>query len=190
MASVLRWLAGSVCEVGWHVHEGDERHEELLEPPQRTAAELGRRLADHRAKRGWTQQQLADRLAISRVAVSHLESGMSPPAERTVALLAGLFKVEPHDLVAGTDYPDAKAERLPLVVARHTEVEHQLGVLEADLQWCEAVDDARTDHVLGEWEVRLRALGDGAWDPEERALVVEAAERVRRLVDQRVQRRS
>ena len=38
------------------------------------------------------------------------------PGERTVALLAGLFKIEPHELVAGTDYPLAKAERLPVVV--------------------------------------------------------------------------
>ena len=57
------------------------------------------------AKRGWTQQELADRLGISRVAVSHLEAGMSDPGERTVALLAGVFEVEPHELVAGTDYP-------------------------------------------------------------------------------------
>jgi transcriptional regulator with XRE-family HTH domain len=159
------------------------------DPPRREVSELGRRIADHRLKLGWTQQHLADRLAISRVAVSHLESGMSPPAERTVALLAGLFKVEPHELVLGTDYPDAKAERLPLVVARHTEVEHQLGLLELDLQWCEAVDHPRADQVLDAWEVRLRALAVGAWDPEERTLVAEASERVRRLVDRRLERR-
>ena len=80
-----------------------------------------------RAERGWTQQQLADRLGISRVAVSHLETDLNTPSERTVALLAGLFRMEPHDLVAGTSYPVAKADRLPLVVARWTEVEHQLG---------------------------------------------------------------
>ena len=40
---------------------------------------LGRRIAAHRAKLGLTQQELADRLAISRVAVSHLEAGLSDP---------------------------------------------------------------------------------------------------------------
>jgi transcriptional regulator with XRE-family HTH domain len=35
---------------------------------------LGRRIADLRAKLGWTQQELAERVGISRVAVSHLES--------------------------------------------------------------------------------------------------------------------
>ena len=91
---------------------------------------LGRRIAERRAALGWTQQHLADRAGISRVAVSHLEAGMSQPGERTVALLAGLFKVEPWELVAGTDYPVAKADRLPLVVPRYTEVEHQLALLD------------------------------------------------------------
>ena len=77
---------------------------------------LGRRVAALRADRGWTQQQLADRLAVSRVAVSHLESGLTDPGERTVALLAGIFRVEPHDLVSGTSYPAAKAERLRQVL--------------------------------------------------------------------------
>ena len=102
--------AAVVCQVGWHVPEN----------PRAGA------IAEHRAELGWTQQQLADRLGLSRVALSHLESGLSDPGERTVALLAGVFGMEPHDLVAGTTYPAAKADRLPLVVARHTEVELQL----------------------------------------------------------------
>src|SRR4051812_49532296 len=74
---------------------------------------LGRRIADLRAKLGWTQQELAERLAISRVAVSHLEAGLTDPGERTVALLAGVFKVEPHELVAGPTKPLPQSERLP-----------------------------------------------------------------------------
>ncbi|MHB1854920.1 MAG: helix-turn-helix transcriptional regulator, partial [Acidimicrobiales bacterium] len=77
---------------------------------------LGRRIARLRTGSGWTQADLASRLAISRVSVSHLEAGLTVPGERTVALLAGLFKLEPHELVAGTNYPPAKAERLPVVV--------------------------------------------------------------------------
>ena len=140
---------------------------------------LGRRIAERRAKRGWTQQQLADRLAISRVAVSHLESGLSDPGERTVALLAGLFRIEPHELVAVTGYPAAKAERLPLVVARHTEVEHQLGLLERDLAWLERVDASHRPPVEREWELRLAALAAEAHDLEEKALIAEARRRLR-----------
>jgi transcriptional regulator with XRE-family HTH domain len=143
---------------------------------------LGRRIAAHRAKLGWTQQELADRLAISRVAVSHLESGLSTPGERTVALLSGLFKVEPHALVADTSYPTAKAERLPVVVARYTEVEHQLELLGLELTWLEHTADAHAVAVLEQWAVRLRALRTDAHDRHERALLADALARLRELL--------
>src|SRR3954471_24514356 len=98
---------------------------------------LGRRIAALRAKLGLTQQELADRLAVSRTAVSHMEAGMTVPGERTVVLLAGLFKVEPRELVAGTSYPAGKTERLPLVAARYTELELLLALLDNDLAWLE-----------------------------------------------------
>jgi transcriptional regulator with XRE-family HTH domain len=130
---------------------------------------LGRRVADHRAKLGLTQQELAERVGISRVAVSNIEAGMSDPSERTVALLAGVFKLEPYDLVAGTSYPPAKTDRLPLVVARYTEVEHQLELLANDLAWMERTgpDQAR----LAEWRSRLQALLDAAIDHREREVI-------------------
>jgi transcriptional regulator with XRE-family HTH domain len=129
---------------------------------------LGRRIAKLRADLGWTQQDLADRLAVSRVAVSHLEAGISDPGERTVALLAGVFKVEPHELVAGTSYPPGKAERLPVVAARYTEVEHQLALLEADLGWLERT--GTTDEALLEgWRSRLADLEAACHDRRELA---------------------
>ncbi len=123
---------------------------------------LGTRLAQMRNDLGWTQQELADRLGVSRVAVSHLEAGMSTPGERTIALLAGLFKVEPHDLVAGTNYPSAKAERLPVVVCRYTEVELQLRLLQRDR-------DMGVD--LGPWLAELRRLLKSSHDARERRLL-------------------
>src|SRR5690242_3368398 len=101
-------------------------------PPDET---LGQRIGRLRSLLGWTQQELADRIAISRVAVSHLEMGMSVPSERTAALLAGVFHLEPHELIQDTAYPDAKAERLPLVTARYTEVELQVALMQRDLGW-------------------------------------------------------
>ena len=130
---------------------------------------LGARLAMHRKALGWTQQELADRLGASRTAVSHLESGLSDPSERTVALLAGIFKCEPHDLVAGTGYPAAKAERLPAVVCRYTEVELQLRLLEVD---------AAAGRTEG-WDERLRLLAKETWDRRERAAIGAARARLR-----------
>ena len=131
---------------------------------------LGRRIADLRTQLGWTQQELAERLAISRVAVSHLETGMSIPGERTVTLLAGLFKLEPHDLVAGTSYPVAKAERLPVVATRYTEVELQIRLLN------QAIDDGVS--VEG-WTDRLLALLNLTHDGRERKALEDALAKIR-----------
>ncbi len=189
--------------MGWQLPE----FEREVEPPGTGRADatpvgesLGRRVAAHRAKLGLTQQELAERVGISRVAVSHLESGVTDPGERTVTLLAGLFKVEPHELVAGTTYPVAKADRLPVVVARYTEVELQLALLDHDLARIDPAGlDVDRDPVrprahqaeraadvitLEQWQDRLRVLGHDAWDPRERRAVAEAADRLARALGQ------
>jgi transcriptional regulator with XRE-family HTH domain len=132
---------------------------------------LGRRIGRLRADLGWTQQDLAERLGASRVAVSHMETGLSTPSERTVTLLAGLFKLEPHELVADTGYPVAKAERLPVVAARYTEVELQLRLFERDLA------AGSTDG----WAERLHTLAALAHDRRERDALATAAARLRGL---------
>lgn len=130
---------------------------------------LGHVIAKYRSERGWIQAELAERVGISRVALSHIEAGISTPGERTVALLAGVFKVEPHELVAGTDYPRAKAERLPVVAARYTEVEHRLALLDAQLD--ATTDSARRAGVVAEARVSLAALLDRTHDLRERELL-------------------
>ncbi|WP_298814882.1 helix-turn-helix domain-containing protein [Chloroflexus sp.] len=138
---------------------------------------IGHRIARLRNERGWTQQELAERLAISRVAVSHIELGLSVPGERTITLLAGLFKCEPWQLVAGTDYPPARAERLPSVACRYTEVELQLALLARDRAWIEqmgAVATERAAVVLDEWRLRLERLERETFDRRELALIAAA----------------
>ncbi len=147
---------------------------------------FGRRVAKLRAELGWTQARLAERIAISRVALSHLEANMTVANERTVVLLAGVFGREPHELVAGTDYPLAKGERLPVVTARYTEVDHRLALLAADLTW---IDDALADPTAGDagaalvqrcrqrcahWTTALAGLAASALDPGERRRVEDA----------------
>lgn len=135
--------------------------------------DLGRRIADLRAGLGWTQQELAERLGVSRVALSHLEAGMSWPGERTMALLAGLFKVEPHELIAGVSYPSGKAERLPVVVCRYTEVELQLRLLALDEE--RGLDDRRR----AEWDERLGILAKESHDRREVESLAGARARLR-----------
>lgn len=145
-------------------------------PPNET---LGQRIGRLRALLGWTQQELADRIAVSRVAVSHLEMGISAPSERTVALLAGVFHLEPHELIDGTAYPVAKAERLPQVTARYTEVELQLALMQRDLGWLKQLAsqpnaEEALARVHNDWLERLAQLAAGTLDPSERHLLAEA----------------
>lgn len=141
---------------------------------------LGQRIARLRVERGWTQNDLASRTGISRVALSHIEAGMTVPGERTVALVAAWFGCEPHELVSGTDYPPAKAQRLPPVVPRRTELDHQLALCELELTWaarCGAVPE-----VVSRWEGRLRAL-ERAGDPDAGPRVAAVRARMRALLD-------
>ena len=131
---------------------------------------LGRRVARLRGDRGWTQNDLAERAAISRVALSHIEAGMNMPSERTVVLLAGLLHVEPHDLVEGTAYPVAKAERLPPTAPRYTELEHQLAVIDVVLE--EHGDPARR------WTSVLEKLLSRTVDRNDRERIASAQQRL------------
>lgn len=144
--------------------------------PTVAAETLGQRIARLRTSNCWTQQELADRVAISRVAISHLEMGISVPSERTIALLAGAFHIEPLELVEDTSYPLAKAERLPLSAARYTEVELQIALMQRDLAWsqrvrCRPGGPALVQSVQREWRCRLESLVRAAVDPRERRLL-------------------
>jgi transcriptional regulator with XRE-family HTH domain len=145
---------------------------------------LGKRLAAHRARLGWTQAEVAARVGISRVALSHLESSLSVAGERTVAMLAGLFGCEPYELVGGTDYPPAKVERLPLVVARYTEVAHTIAVVDAQLAVVAMLDPASAvklaTHIEQQWFEVLVALRSSSLDSRERDAVSAALDRLRR----------
>lgn len=131
--------------------------------------QLGARLARLRTALGWTQQELADRVAVSRVAISHFEMGLQVPSERTIALLAGVFKQEPGDLVANTYYPPAKSDRLPAIVARYTAIESELQLLDRDLTWLDRIATLPHAHgialeTLHGWLQRLAHLRDATHD--------------------------
>ena len=141
--------------------------------------EIGKRIARLRQEFGWTQQTLAERLAISRVAVSHIEMDISVPGERTVTLLAGLFKLSPHELVAGTTYPQAKTDRLPTVACAFTHLERDLELLHNDLMWLERLQDTlEADRyrceVWERWTETLERWAREIVDEQQRALLMQA----------------
>jgi transcriptional regulator with XRE-family HTH domain len=135
---------------------------------------IGKRIARLRQESGWTQQALAARLAISRVAVSQIEMDLTLPSERTVTLLAGLFKRSPQALVEATTYPLAKAERLPEAACCYTALEYDLALLENDLAWLRRLagspDVPRlAAEVQAQWSDRLAALREQVTDEGEKA---------------------
>ena len=121
----------------------------------------------------------------------------SPDSEREIVEVAEAF-AHAHELgmatvlwcytrndafkVDGTDYPAAKADRLPLVVARRTEVEHQIALMDADLAWLD--DDAvrvparRADAVRARWRTTLDKLAAEVHDPDERTVLAAARRRL------------
>ena len=137
---------------------------------------IGKRIARLRQETGWTQQALAARLAISRVAVSQIEMDLTLPSERTVTLLAGLFKLSPQALVEGTTYPLAKAERLPQVACCYTVLEYDLALLDNDLAWIERLAGSPNTlklaaDVKARWIARLDAWRDQVADEDEKELL-------------------
>src|SRR4030043_1935044 len=122
---------------------------------------IGKRIAYLRQKNGWTQQSLADSLAMSRVAISHIEMDLTIPSERSITLMAGIFKQSPFDLVNGTTYPKAKAERLPDVTNFYTELELQYALLVNDSEWLRWLDDpikkkSYLPLILEKWSIKLQ----------------------------------
>lgn len=148
-----------------------------------TLESIGRRIARLRQQLGWTQQALATRLAISRVAVSHIEMDLSLPSERTITLLAGIFKLTPQELVAGTTYPQAKADRLPPVASSYTPAELQVALLENDLAWLEKLgkrlSPAEIIALRQRWQQRLQELLERSTDEHERQVLHQALNRLR-----------
>lgn len=116
--------------------------------------------------------------------ISHLEMDLSVPRERTVTLLARIFKMEPPELVEGTMYPQATAERLPLVSCRYTEVQMQLALLRADVGWLQRLCGTPAwPQAAGEvrryWHRHLHDLETRTLDACERDLVAMAYDELR-----------
>lgn len=136
----------------------------------------GKRIAALRQKYGWTQQSLADRLAISRVAVSHIEMDLTVPGERTVILLAGLFKITPLELVSGTTYPEAKAERLPPIACSYTALEVELALLDNDLKWLDRMHGITnlpqlSREIRERWSAKIASLKNDYFEEREREMI-------------------
>ncbi|WP_308638427.1 helix-turn-helix domain-containing protein [Paenibacillus silvisoli] len=71
---------------------------------------IGDRIAKLRDDRGWTQEQTAGLLGISRAALSHYEKNRREPDTDTLSKFADLFKVSVDFLVGRTNAPHVTLE--------------------------------------------------------------------------------
>ncbi|AJY73981.1 helix-turn-helix domain-containing protein [Paenibacillus beijingensis] len=69
--------------------------------------DIGTRIAKLREDRGWTQEQTAVTLGISRAALSHYEKNRREPDTDTLTKFADLYSVTIDYLVGRTDNPRA-----------------------------------------------------------------------------------
>ena len=64
---------------------------------------LGETLKDHRVRCRMTQEFVAERLGVSRQAVSKWENGTSDPSTSNLLALAKLYGVSPEELLQSID---------------------------------------------------------------------------------------
>jgi transcriptional regulator with XRE-family HTH domain len=78
--------------------------------PARAVDDFGRRVAELRKLRRWTQAALAERWGVSTQYVQLVEGGHENFTVESLALLAGVLKVKPLELLRA---PKSRAKRKP-----------------------------------------------------------------------------
>ena len=77
-----------------YLHSGEVRKEKAA-----VCRSLGEALKEHRIRCRMTQEFVADRLGVSRQAVSKWENGTSDPSTSNLLALARLFDISPEELL-------------------------------------------------------------------------------------------
>ena len=81
------------------------------EDPDRLVRDVGRRLAELRAARGWTQEIFAERLGVTSRYLARLEAGKQNLTIHRLAWLANELAVRVADLFDAPSSRDAKRGR-------------------------------------------------------------------------------
>lgn len=74
--------------------------------------DIGERIKNYRNKRSWSQQELADKLNVSRQTVSRWEIGSSIPDVEMMMKISDLFEVDLKQLVSGEVIEDTLRETI------------------------------------------------------------------------------
>lgn len=71
--------------------------------------DVGNQIRERRLALGLSQEELAQRLYVSRVTVSHWETGQSYPDFQRLVLLSDYYEMSLDELVRGVDVGDVRA---------------------------------------------------------------------------------
>ncbi len=86
------------------------RSGEVRKEKQAACSTLGEAIKENRVRCKMTQEFVAERLGVSRQAVSKWESGTSDPSTSNLLALAGLFGVPPEELLRTASHPNGSPE--------------------------------------------------------------------------------
>lgn len=68
---------------------------------------LGKRVANLRKQQGFTQEQLAEKIGLTPIFISHIETNRSVPSLKTTIKLCNALQVGPEELLMGME-PDSR----------------------------------------------------------------------------------
>ena len=80
-------------------------------PPTKEASLFGKKLAELRARRGLTQQQLAEQLGVSQKTITYYERRTVNPSLELIQRLAAFFDVSPAELVDKAATPEPRRRK-------------------------------------------------------------------------------
>ena len=94
--------------------------ERKITPKEQTMT-IGERIAEERKKKGMTQEDMAEKLNLSRQAISKWESGSSFPDTENLLKLSFLFSVSVDYLLKGEMVEEKNGEEDKITKERHSE---------------------------------------------------------------------
>lgn len=81
-------------------------HHQLRSQSLKIQPSLGRRVELLRERYGWTQQQLAERVAVTEPFISYIESGLRTPSLNTLVRFSRVLRCSLDYLVTGLPTPN------------------------------------------------------------------------------------
>ena len=126
-----------------------------------SAGSLGERLVELRKKHGYSQQEIADRLSVTRQTISNWECGQGAPALDKAAELAAIYRISLDELAGFAGEREAPGEDAPKAPAVDLHILKKLEGRRCQLEFTEEnTIDAVMDGLLNNANVRILEVGE------------------------------